>query len=185
MAEPSNNTRIVGEMRVGKWGPTISITADAAMAKSEPPRPSIDSIHRDIAFANTYRIELIKYMLAIAAALFAFTATFRPSLACVCDPEAMLVGWIGLGLSMVGGMVHMEGWDHYYKSYRDHAKDLAAGKKARKLINLWRRIGMTVQYLGFVAGVAAIGYFAYMNLDNVRKDDASKDAVTQQKCSCK
>lgn len=192
MPEPSNNTRVVGEMRVGRWGPTITLSADASIQKDQPRGPTIESVHRDIAFANTYRIELIKYVLAIAAGLFAFTATFRPSLACVCEPDAMLWGWIALGLSMVGGMVHMAGWDHYYKSFRDHdwaeRNDNGAqkGKAARKWINRWRRAGMAFQYLGFVAGVAAIGYFAYMNLNNVRKDDSSKGAVTQpQTCSCK
>ena len=38
------------------------------------------SVLRDIALANQYRIELIKYLLAIAAALFAFTVAYRPSL---------------------------------------------------------------------------------------------------------
>ena len=67
-------------------------------------KPTIDAIHRDIALANEYRLELIKILLTIAAALFAFTVTFRPSLTKVDLGCAMWVGWAALGLSMIGGV---------------------------------------------------------------------------------
>lgn len=146
-----------------------------------PNRPTIEAVHRDIALANQYRMELIKYLLAIAAALFAFTVTFRPTLSHVAAPWAMWIGWLGLGVSMVGGLVHMLGWDHYYKSYRDHdwgnsdpvaGKD--AGRAARKIINRWRRPGMIAQFGGFVAGVLFIGIFAAANIDNVRRSEPSQ-----------
>jgi hypothetical protein len=145
-----------------------------------PDKPTIDAIHRDIALANSYRIELIKYLLAIAAALFAFTITFRPSLSHVELPWAMWLGWFGLALSMVGGMFHMLAWDHYYKSYRDydwkHAGSKggkSSGKAARQKIDSWRRAAMFFQFGGFILGVAGIGLFAGVNIDNVRKSEGT------------
>src|SRR5262245_15208463 len=82
-----------------------SIQPDAERAR--PGTPTIDAIHRDVALANKYRLELIKYLLAIAAALFAFTITFRPSLSRIDFAWAMWLGWLGLGISMIGGMFHM------------------------------------------------------------------------------
>jgi hypothetical protein len=138
--------------------------------------PTIDAIQRDVALANTYRIELIKFLLGIAAALFAFTVTFRPTLVRVDFSWAMWVGWIGLALSMIGGVFHMLGWDHYYKSYRDHdwrnTSDPVAGKeegkRARAWINHWRRIALVLQFAGFFVGVACTGFFSAVNLANVR-----------------
>jgi hypothetical protein len=165
-------------------GDASSVAVPAAVAG----RPTIDAIHRDIALANKYRIELIKYLLAISAALFAFTVTYRPSLTRVDVSWAMWLGWAGLGVSMVGGMFHMLGWDHYYKSYRDHdwkgradpAAAKLAGKAARKKINAWRRFALLAQFLGFIVGVFGIGLFAAVNIDNVRKPDDHSPASAQQ-----
>jgi hypothetical protein len=141
-------------------------------------RPSIDAVQRDIALANQYRLELIKYLLAIAAALFAFTIAFRPSLTQVDVPWAMWIGWFGLGVSMFGGIFHMQAWDHYYKSYRDHDhgnKDPKEGKRlgkaARTKINKRRKSAMFFQFVGFIVGVIGIALFAGVNIDNVRKSE--------------
>ena len=156
----------------------------AAMAGSITNKPTIEALHRDVALANKYRLELIKYLLAIAAALFAFTVTFRPSLSRVDLAWAMWLGWVGLGISMIGGMFHMLGWDHYYKSYRDHdwkhadpEEGKRAGKVARATINRWRRLAMLMQFGGFVLGVVGVGLFAGVNIDNVRKVE---DGASQQ-----
>jgi hypothetical protein len=146
--------------------------------------PTIESIHRDITFANSYRLELLKYLLAIAAALFAFTVAFRPTLSPVASPWAMWLGWAGLAVSMVGGILHMMGWDHYYKSYRDcdwryrETDGRERGRRKRKEINLWRRSAMVSQYVGFAIGVIGIGIFAGVNVDNVRKADDPARAAT-------
>jgi hypothetical protein len=149
-----------------------SAGASAAPLPAPParPRPGIEAVQRDIALANTYRIELIKFVLAITAALFAFTVSFRPTLWQVVVPEAMWIAWGGLALSMLGGLFHMEGWDHFYKSYRDfdHRGRFDQGKRARRGINVWRRAGMVVQYAGFVIGVAGVAVFAGANLDHAR-----------------
>jgi hypothetical protein len=158
---------------------TIPTPAPAAPeVRADSGKPTIDALHRDIALANQYRLELIKYLLAIAAALFAFTITFRPSLSHVDLACAMWLGWTGLGISMIGGMFHMLGWDHYYKSYRDYdwkhkgsEEGKRAGKAARASINNWRRLAMVMQFGGFVLGVIAIGLFAGANIDNVRKPE--------------
>ena len=158
-----------------------------ASCKVEPRNPTIDAIQRDIALANQYRLELIKYLLAIAAALFAFTVTFRPSLVHVDLGWAMWFGWVGLGISMIGGMFHMLGWTHYYKSYRDHdwknknpAKGKAEGRTARATINRWRVTAMLFQFGGFILGVAGVGLFAAANIDNARKPEEKSTAVQQQ-----
>lgn len=134
--------------------------------------PTIDAIHRDIGFANAYRLELLKQLMTISAALFAFTITFRPSLAIVQAAWSMWIGWGALCVSMVGGMVHMLGWDHFYKSYRDYKGDIAAGDLARDRINLWRRPAMGCQFFGFAIGVAGVGYFAAANIDGTYRAPA-------------
>jgi len=82
--------------------------------------PSIDALQRDIALANQYRLELIKLLMTLSAGILAFTVSFRPSLRDVQNGWLMWAGWIGLGVSMVGGMIHMLGWDRFYVSYRDY-----------------------------------------------------------------
>lgn len=156
---------------------------DAGGSRSR--QPTIDAIQRDITLANNYRIELIKYLLAIAAALFAFTVTFRPSLERVDVAWAMWLGWFGLGVSMIGGMFHMLGWDHFYKSYRDYdwksagsGSGKSEGKAARDKINKWRRLAMFFQFGGFILGVASIGLFAGANIDNVRKPESTRQQQT-------
>jgi H+/gluconate symporter-like permease len=137
--------------------------------------PTIDSLHRDIALANSYRMELLKQLMTISAALFAFTVTFRPTLDHVQLASSMWLGWAGLGASMIGGLFHMLGWDHFYKSYRDvdwemkdadPAERKKKGEERRDLINAWRRFAMWVQFLGFIVGVAGTGVFAAANIDS-------------------
>jgi ABC-type sugar transport system permease subunit len=139
-------------------------------------RPSIEAIHRDIALANQYRIEMIRYLLVIAAALFAFTTSFRPLLAEVHFSHLMWIGWLSLGVSMLGGILQLHGWDHYYKSYRDYDHKFEAlsegkrlGREARKRMNRWRMMATILQFVGFVIGVACIGGFAAVNVDNARQ----------------
>lgn len=139
------------------------------------PLPGIEALHRDIAFANTYRLELIKLSMTLAGALLAFTVTFRPELQRVTWSGAMWVGWFGLALSMLGGMANMHGWDRYYMSYRDFdhkyrnttppTDSSALGKAKRSGITRWRRWAACAQFGGFALGVAGVALFAAMNLD--------------------
>jgi hypothetical protein len=147
-----------------------------------PDQPTIDAIHRDIALANTYRLEWQKAIMTIAAALFAFTVTFRPELAVVEEMWTMWTGWGGLAVCIFGGIVNMVGWEHFYKSYqdcdwtyRDNLLPITGkwlGKQARRKINRWRRAGMACQFGGFAVGVIGIAIFASANLDNPKRKGA-------------
>jgi hypothetical protein len=131
--------------------------------------PDIDSVHRDLAFANQYRLELIKHLMTLAAGLLAFTVAFRPTLKPVSQGWLMWTGWIGLGLSMIGGLLHMLGWDRFYTTYLDYdfRGQHTQGVSKRRTIKHWRRFGMIIQFIGFGVGVLAIGLFAALNLGNV------------------
>lgn len=155
------------------------------------PVPTIDALHRDIAFANSYRLELIKLLMTLSAALLAFTVTFRPDLKQVLWSKAMWLGWFGLAVSMVGGMVHMYGWDRYYMTYRDYDhkhRDKSApndgrsvGKREREVINRWRRWAMCCQFGGFAIGVISVAVFAAANVDGKRPSEpASSPEVSLQ-----
>jgi len=164
---------------------------DASPENSAPTVASYDpalmeDLHRNIAFANAYRMELIKFLMAISAALLTFTVTFRPMLETVQWAWAMWASWSGLALSMVGGMVNMMGWDRFYMSYRDvdykvgkskgRIEAVKQGKEKRRKIDLWRKTGMWVQYVCFAVGVIGAAGFAAANIDHVRKAD---DQATQ------
>ena len=158
-----------------------------ARRQPRPKHPTIESVHRDIGFANAYRMELLKHLMTISAALFAFTVTFRPTLDAVQCRWAMWIGWTGLAVSMIGGMVHMLGWDHYYKSYRDFDYGLREdpdtergrreGRAKRNQINRWRRVAMVAQFVGFAIGVIGVGTFAAINIDNVHKQSSAAAPV--------
>jgi hypothetical protein len=129
-------------------------------------KPDIDSVHRDLAFANQYRLELIKHLMTLAAGLLAFTVAFRPTLKPVSQGWLMWAGWIGLGLSMIGGLLHMLGWDRFYTTYRDYdfRGQHTQGVNKRRTIRHWRRFGMIIQFIGFGVGVLAIALFALGNV---------------------
>ncbi len=137
---------------------------------------TIDALHRDIALGNQYRLELIKLVMTLSTGVLAFTVSFRPSLREVNAPWLMWAGWIGLGASIVGGMVNMHGWDRFYLSYRDYdwrGKPLE-GKQMRGAITFRRSIGAFLQLTGFGAGVLVIALFAALNLVNVAAPTALK-----------
>jgi hypothetical protein len=136
----------------------------------EGQRPSIQALQTDIGFGNQFRLELIKTTMALATGLLAFTVAFRPTLVQPVNTQLMWVGWLGLGLSAIGAMINMYGWERFYISYRDHKDDQAKGAAARKVITAWRRFGASLQFAGFAAGVLSIAVFAAQNLDRVRVD---------------
>jgi hypothetical protein len=105
----------------------------------------------------------------LAAAVFVFTVAFMKDFLGGHPPASSWligVGWAAMVLSLLGGLVHMVGWDRYYISYRDY-RNAAEGKKARRRINRWRRGAMVVQLAGFVVGMGAIAWFCMRNLDPV------------------
>ena len=130
--------------------------------------PTITALQTDVGFANKYRLELIKTSLTVAAALLAFTVTFRPNLSAPQCEWLMWVGWIGLGLSTLGAMGNMYGWEQFYIPYRDYKLDQDEGKRVRHTITLWRRRAMAVQFAGFAFGVMSIAIFSAINLDHLK-----------------
>jgi hypothetical protein len=131
-------------------------------------KPTIESVHKNIELGNTYRMELLKQSLTIAAAILAFSVTFRPTLTQVDYAWLMWGGWLALTISVSSGMLHMLLWSHFYLSHRDfdwHDRP-AEGKARRKLITFWQRFVMFLQFLGFACGVVGIGLFAALNFQN-------------------
>src|SRR5271165_3915784 len=57
-------------------------------------KPTIESVHKNVDLGNTYRMELLKQSLTIAAAILAFSVTFRPTLIKVDFPWLMWGGWL-------------------------------------------------------------------------------------------
>jgi hypothetical protein len=132
-------------------------------------KPTIEAVHRDVAFANKYRLELLKQLLTLSAALLAFTVSFRPTLTRVDSAWLMWAGWIALGVSSFCGMLHLLLWSHYYISYRDYdwLEKGDEGILQRKYITTFRRFVMFFQFLGFAVGVLGVAIFAAVNFQNV------------------
>ena len=131
-------------------------------------KPTIESVHKNVELGNSYRMELLKQSLTIAAAILAFTVTFRPTLTRVDYAWLMWGGWLALGVSVACGMLHMLLWSHFYLSHRDydwHDRPVE-GKAHRKFITGWRRFVMLLQFLGLACGVTGIGLFAALNFAN-------------------
>jgi hypothetical protein len=83
---------------------------------------TLDNIHQDVDFANRYRIEYIKHLLSLSGGIFVISigllgndlkhahfSLFR---------ESIVLGWLALILSMMGGIFHMRVWDKFYMSFR-------------------------------------------------------------------
>ena len=139
-----------------------------------PRRPSIEAIHRDLAFANAYRQEFIKSLILIAGALFAFSVSFRPELRTTAHEELFWVSWIALGISMLGGFAQLACWERFYSSYQRFEYKGKDGERRRFWITLMRRIALLCQVIGFVLGVAALGSFTAFNLSNFEKKVGTK-----------
>lgn len=148
--------------------------AEQSPSSTEVGRPSIDALQRDIEFANTFRLEKLKTMLAITTALLAFTMTFRPKLSAAQFEWAMVVGWIGLSVSLLTGIAAMQAWEQFYISYRnyDWKGKPEEGKRRRKVITGWRRFLFALECIGFLIGLTGIGLFAAVNVHNVQVEHA-------------
>lgn len=147
---------------------------------SDGRHPTIDVLQHDIERANIYRLELIKSMLAIATAVLAFTVSFRPT---IINPDwvpLMWAGWLGLGFSIIGGLINMWGWERFYISYRDYdwkqKKDV--GKRHRKKITAWRRIAMFIQFSCLVIGILSVACFTAENIGKPHVLLPSENSIT-------
>ncbi len=144
--------------------------------------PTIDVLQHDIERANVYRLELIKSMLTIATAVLAFTVSFRPT---IINPDwvsLMWIGWLGLGISIIGGLVNMWGWERFYISYRDYdwKKKKEAGKQHRKTITAWRRIAMFIQFSCLSVGILSVACFTAENIGKPHVSLSSEHTATTQ-----
>src|SRR5262245_55850157 len=84
--------------------------------------PNVDSIQRDVAEANRYRLELIKTTMALATGLFAFTVAFpaaREKSLPIVYPWLPHAAWIAIGISICAGLYHMRMWERFYMSYQE------------------------------------------------------------------
>lgn len=131
------------------------------------PTRTLEDVHRDVAFANQYRLEFIKHTMSLATAVLVFTVSFvKDVLPAGAAPESTAYigyGWFAMVVSLIGGLAHMIGWDRYYISYRDydyHGK-IEEGRTVRDRINFWRRTAMFFQILGFIFGLVLITYFYF------------------------
>lgn len=136
--------------------------------------PTIEAIHRDLAFANAYRQEFIKSLILVAGALFAFSVSFRPELRSVAQEWLFWVAWIELSISVLGGFAQLAAWERFYASYQRFEHKGKDGKADRKGITCWRRFALFCQVSGFIIGVAALGSFTALNLTNVEKKAGTK-----------
>lgn len=158
------------------------------------PAPSLEDLHRNIDLATQYRMEFIKHCMWLAGAVFVFTVSFLHDVVGSREAESkwlVALSWGGMTVSLLGGLVHLIGWDRFYISYRKdfHAlkkfhdarqeglpvldaekltaegnAELKAATDLRKCITLWRRLGMVGQFLGLGVGLVTIAVFCYLNL---------------------
>lgn len=126
---------------------------------------TLEDIHRDVDFANRYRLEYIKHLMSIAAGIFVISITFMKDFVgnygTAIFKMGLVAGWGCLVMSIVSGIGHMKCWDRYYISYRKQREE---GDRRRKRINLWRIISETLQISFFIAGLVLIFSFSVMNL---------------------
>lgn len=126
---------------------------------------NLEDIHRDVDFANRYRLEYIKHLMSIAAGIFvvsiAFIKDFVGDYKTAIFKIPLIIGWAFLILSIAAGIFHMKCWDRFYISYR---KSFDEGARRRKVINVYRTIAETSQIVFFILGLILIFAFSVANL---------------------
>lgn len=137
-------------------------------------RPPFEMTQSNVELANTYRLELNKQLLTIATALFAFTIAFfvppaagTPVASTVATYKGLAwTGWAALAVSILAGLTVMRLWERFYISYRDYDNrgKRDEGQRYRNEITARRIAALRVQYVTFVIGVVAVGFFAALRL---------------------
>lgn len=128
---------------------------------------TLETVHRDLALANSYRQEFIKTLILVAGALFAFSVSFRPQIQQPIYSYLFWVSWIGLSASMVGGFGQLAAWERIYASYQRFERKGLDGDRYRDILTKWRKFALFAQITGFTAGVSALGAFTAFNLTHV------------------
>lgn len=138
------------------------------LPEAEEKEQTIDSLHRDIGFGNSYRMEALKLMVTLATGLLAFTVSFRPTLSTITNEWLIYWSWCSLGVSIVCGIGIMLCWERFYLSYRlDWHNKAATGKRRRALLTGLRRVLLVLQFGFFAYGVIGVAMFAAQNFGNV------------------
>ena len=113
-------------------------------------------------------MEALKQVITLAAALLAFTVSFRPTLKPVDHEWLVWVSWISLGLAIITGIGTMMCWERFYLSYRHDARgEREDGEKIRDKLLIFLRVFITVMMIGFAVGTLGIGVFAAANIRNI------------------
>jgi hypothetical protein len=124
--------------------------------------------HKDIEFSNQYRIEYIKHLITIAAAIFAFTLTFlkdilgKPLFSVGYKP-ILILGWLLLIVSLMAGVAQMRLWASYYVSWAKSLYD-EEQKKWRDTVDRSRLRFEYLQIFSFFAGLVLLLVFSSLNL---------------------
>lgn len=124
--------------------------------------------HKDIEFSNEYRIEYIKHLITIAAAIFAFTLTFLKdilgkSLSSVSYKPILILGWLLLIISVMAGIAQMRLWASYYVSWAKSFYD-EKEKEWRAILDRRRLWFEYLQIYSFFIGLLLLLIFSSLNL---------------------
>src|SRR5262249_23463874 len=133
----------------------------------EKDQRTLSEKHKDIEFSNQYRIEYIKHLITIAAAIFAFTLTFlkdifeKPLSSVIYNP-ILIMGWLLLIVSLMGGIAQMRLWASYYVSW---ARSLynEEEKKWRDTVDRRRLRFEYLQIYSFFVGLILLLMFSSLN----------------------
>jgi hypothetical protein len=133
----------------------------------KPPERTLEDIHRDITFANQYRLEFIKHTMSLAAAVFVFTLTFKQNIIGTGPTHGVgfaFSSWLAMIISLMGGLAQLSGWDRYYMTWRKYEWRNLSGDDARRVITRWRLLGLFMQIGFFVTGLVLMAIFCALNM---------------------
>ncbi|HYC58990.1 MAG TPA: hypothetical protein VEK79_05425 [Thermoanaerobaculia bacterium] len=139
----------------------------AVAPPKKPTARTLEDLHRDITFANQYRLEFIKHTMSLAAAVFVFTLTFKQNIIGTGPAYGVTYAfssWLAMIVSLMGGLAQLSGWDRYYMTWRDYEWRDQSGQDARRTITAWRRFGLVVQIGFFITGLVLMAIFCALNM---------------------
>lgn len=131
---------------------------------------SLSDQHKDIEFANTYRLEYIKHLISISTGVAIFSVTFMKDVLernsqSISQKFILLSGWGLLLLSTFAGIFHMRYWAWYFISW-DINPYKEEAKKWRNKIDIKRKRAEKLQIYGFIVGFTLLTIFTAVNLFN-------------------
>ncbi len=129
---------------------------------------TLSDVHRDVDFANRYRLEYIKHLISVAAALFLLSVAFMKDVLGVNSSQAHFkvflgLAWLFLIVSTIAGIFHLRSWAEFYITYLKPFKDKEANKR-RRVINYRRKVFENCQLIFFGLSLLCFLIFAVRNL---------------------